>query len=190
MPTNCIQRSWRLCTRLSLTTMCIWRELYSNQTWSPLDTPVPRSTPLSRLPWQQLLLSDAPCQLLYRVRQSCTGPQRMVSILSALQTFNISLLVLRHLLPLWWSKWGGGLFESERHEPASSAQALEAELLLWPCSPGLGSCCMEGTSSKQEGWHRTAFITRAKVINDVMIQAKNTACGQLSHNYSATFQNF
>lgn len=35
-----------------------------------------------------------------------------------------------------------------------------------------------------------AFITRAKVINDVMIQAKNTACGQLSHNYSATFQNF
>uniref|UniRef100_A0A9R1SKT2 fructose-bisphosphate aldolase n=2 Tax=Cyprinus carpio TaxID=7962 RepID=A0A9R1SKT2_CYPCA len=30
-------------------------------------------------------------------------------------------------------------------------KTLEAELLLWPCSPGLGSCCMEGTNSKQEG---------------------------------------
>lgn len=60
--------------------MCIWRAPYSNQTWLRPDTPAPKSIPRRRLPWQQSLLSDAPCQLLYQVRQSSPGTRRVVSI--------------------------------------------------------------------------------------------------------------
>ncbi len=44
------RRSWRLCTRLCQTIMCIWREPCWNPTWWPLATPAPTSTLLRRSP--------------------------------------------------------------------------------------------------------------------------------------------
>lgn len=41
--------------------MCTWRALCWSPTWSLLDTPALRSTPLRKLPWLQWLLWGGPC---------------------------------------------------------------------------------------------------------------------------------
>lgn len=65
-------RFWLLCTRLCLITMCTWRALCWSPTWSQLDSPVQRSSPLRRLPWPQWPLWGALFQLLCLV--SVTEP--------------------------------------------------------------------------------------------------------------------
>lgn len=45
-------RYWLQCTRPCQTTMCTWKALSWNPTWSPLDTAAPPSTAQRRLLWQ------------------------------------------------------------------------------------------------------------------------------------------
>merc|ERR1712106_645507 len=74
MTLNVARRSLRqFChsyTRLLLTTTSSWRELFSNLTWSLLDSPAPRSSHHMKLLWPQQLLCPAQCHPPFPVSHS------------------------------------------------------------------------------------------------------------------------
>lgn len=64
--------------------------------------------------------------------------------------YHLFLDLSRHLLPLWRTERGGGLPQPKRHEPSAPPPPLEADLLLWPSTPGLCTSSLVGQGCQQE----------------------------------------
>lgn len=145
-------RCWQLSTRRCLTTTSIWRARCSNPTWWPPGTPAPKNSALKKLPWQLSLPCAALCPLLCQVRWTCRFLHTQLSQVFWFSTWPTSCASLsppRCDLLVWWSEWGGGHPQPERHQPVSPAPALGPHLLLWSGPAGLST---EGLGREEGEW--------------------------------------
>lgn len=124
-------RSWLQCTKPCQTTVCTWKALSSNPTWSLLDTAVPPSTAQKRLLW----LLSLPCAALFPLQ--CQVNQNLepgFCICGRRIKFSDPC---RSGFSFGWSEWGGGLCPPQCHQQLPSGQTLDPDLLIWSSPAGV-----------------------------------------------------